>query len=126
MTYLTLREQEAKRPGRPKHRGPRSRRLEEIVDGIEGISDQAVLRQAREGKDLSTRSSASAFSQGLAPQETQLIRKLVARLQDNDFPADFRLMHRNGRVKMEMASGLDLVFPEELLLLGRLSGAASS
>lgn len=149
MTYLVLREQEIKRPGRPKHKGPRARRLEEIVDGIEGTADQAVIRLAlADGRawkrdldtllkalrllpaidvDLllmgkSTKSAARAASEGLAPQDKYLLRKVVARLQDNDFVSDFGLVHRNGRLKMDKAPGLDLIFPEEMLLLVRLSG----
>lgn len=156
MTYLALREREAKRPGRPKQKGPRARRLDEIVDSIQGISDQAVLREAladgrkwkqdldillaalrqllphididalRRGKVPATKSEGSVGPLGLVPQDTHLLRKLVARLQDNGFLSDFGLVHRNGRLKMDMAPGLDLVFPEELLLLIRLSGRSLS
>jgi hypothetical protein len=153
MAYLALREREAERPKRPRYKGPRTRRLDEIVDRIEGISDQAVVRQAladgrawkreldillaalrqllphididalREGKALFTNPREPAVVAGLAPQDEHVLRKLVARVQDAEFLSEFGLVNRNGRLKMDIAPGLDLIFPEELQLLVRLSGA---
>ncbi|GAA2857857.1 hypothetical protein GGQ99_002333 [Aminobacter niigataensis] len=152
MTYLKLRDEEAKRPGKPRMRGPRTRKLDELVDAIEGISDQALLRQAladgrawkreldillatlrklpevdvdalREGRVLSNARNGQGGS-ALTPDDTQILRKLLARLRDNDALADFGLISRNGRVKMDIAPGLDLIYPEELGLLARLAGIA--
>jgi hypothetical protein len=149
MAYLKLREQEAKRPGKPKSRGPRSRKLEEIVDGLQSITDQAALRQAladgrkwkreldillaalrrlpaidvdalREGTVLSPTTVTGAPTL-LAPEDSKTLRRLLARLQDSDGLSEFGLVFRNGRVKMDFAPGTDLVMPEEILLLARLA-----
>ena len=150
MAYLKLREHEAKRPGRPGSRRRRSRKLEEIVDGIDSITDQAVLRQAladgrqwkreldilvstlrrlpeididalREGRIVSSGSAAEG-SAALAPEYMAMLRKLLSRLKDNHGLSEFGLVFRSGRLKMEYAPGTDLVLPEEISLLERLSG----
>lgn len=150
MAYLKLRDQEAKRPGRPRTRGSRSRKLDEIVDGLQSITDQAVLRQAladrrrwkqeldillatlrrlpaididalREGKAVS--SSTMADTPGMiAPDDSKTLRTLLARLTDNTELDMFALKFTNGRVKMEGGPGDDLVLPEEMSLLARLAG----
>lgn len=150
MAYLKLREQEAKRPGAARSRRPRSRKLDEIVDGLQSITDQAVLRQAladgrqwkreldillatlrllpdfdvdafREGKVLAP-GGAEGGRVAIAPEDAKTLRKLLARLRDNDALSDFGLVFRSGRVKMDFAPGTDLVLPEEVSLLERLSG----
>lgn len=150
MAYLKLREQETKRPGNPRSRRPRSRKLDEIVNGLQSITDQAALRQAladgrqwkreldillatlrrlpaididalREGKIVSPSPAAGAPGL-LAPEDSKTLRKLLARLKDNKGLSDFGLIFRSGRVKMDLAPGTDLVLPEELSLLARLAG----
>lgn len=149
MAYLKLREQEAKRPGIARSRGPRSRKADEIVNGLQSITDQAVLRQAladgrqwkkeldivlstlrrlpdfdidalKEGKVLAPGPTAGG-SAALAPEDAKTLRKLLARLRDNDGLSDFGLVFRNGRVKMDFAPGSDLVLPEEMSLLAKLA-----
>lgn len=150
MSYLRLRDEEAKRPAKPRLRGPRTRKLDQIVDAIDGISDQALLRQAladgrawkreldillatlrklpevdidalREGR-VQSKARITQGGSALSPDENQILRKLLARLRDNDVLTDFGLISRNGRVKMDIAPGLDLIYPEELGLLARLAG----
>lgn len=149
MAYLKLREVEAKRPGRARSRGPRSRKLEEIVDGLQSITDQAVLRQAladarqwkreldillaalrrlpgididalREGRATAP-SSGSGGAATLAPDDIKTLRGLLGRLRDNNRLPEFGLVFRKGRVKMDFAPDTDLILPEEMSLLARLA-----
>jgi hypothetical protein len=153
MAYLKLRAQEARHPDRPRSRRRRSGKLEEIVDNLESITDQAVMRQAladgrqwkreldivlatlrrlpevdieglKEGKILSSTTSSGRAASTMAPEETKMIRNLLARLKDNDRLSDFGLVFRNGRLKMEFAPGTDLMLPEEVVLLERLAGSS--
>lgn len=150
MAYLKLREQGVNRPGRPRSRRRRSQKLEEIVDGLQSITEQAILRQAladgrrwkreldivlstlrrlpevdidalREGKILSGFPPADGAAT-LSPEDSATLRKLLARLKDNDGLSEFGLVFRNGRLKMDSAPGTDLLLPEEFSLLRRLSG----
>lgn len=150
MAYLKLRDQEAKRPGRPRARGRRSPKLDEIVDGLQSITDQAVVRQAladgrlwkreldillaalrrlpgididalRKGKAVSCPPTADVPGM-VAPGDSKTLRKLLTRLTDEKELRVFGLMFRNGRVKMEDGTGDDLVLPEEMSLLARLAG----
>lgn len=151
MDYLRLREHEAKRPRSQKSRGPRSGKLEEIVNGLQSITDQAILRQAladgrtwkrqldillatlrripsidtqalREGNVMSSVRSETSSPNALSVEEIRALRKMLLRWRDNDQLAEFGLEFRNGRIKMEHAPGLDLIFPEEMVLLARLAG----
>lgn len=148
MAYLKLREQEAKRPGNPRPRGPRSRKLDQIVNGLQSITDQAVLRQAfadgrqwkreldillstlrrlpnidvdalKEGKTVSQPAGVPA---PIAPEDSKTLRKLMMRLRDSQGLSEFGLVFRSGRVKMDFAPGTDLILPEEISLLARLAG----
>ena len=150
MAYLKLREQEAKRPSQTRSRGPRSKRLEEIVDCLQNITDQATLRQAladgrqwkreldillaslrrlpaidvdalREGR-AGAMQPVSNCTTMLAPDDMKTLRGFLARLRDNDGLSEFGLVFRNGRVKMDIAPGTDFVLPEEISLLAKLAG----
>lgn len=151
MTYVKLRDAEANRPGRPKRQTPQSKRADEIIDRIESIHDQALLRdilaKAREGKrqlDIMVaalrkhpeidvdrlregqytprRIDGPRAQSAIGPEDTKLIRKLVIRLRDNTVLEEFDLIYRSGRVKMDNRGGLDLIYPEEMRLLERLAG----
>lgn len=150
MEYLEKRQEEAKRPEKLRSRRSRSRRLDEIVNDLQSITDQAALRQAladgrqwkkeldillatlrrlpsididalREGKVSSPNSKMNGPAI-LAPEDSKTMRRLFARLSDNEGLAEFGLIFKSGRVKMEFAPGIDLVMPEETLLLARLAG----
>jgi hypothetical protein len=147
--YVQLRAAEAHRPGRPKRPSPSSRKTDEIVDGIENMHDRAQLREAiargrearrqldimvaalrrypeididglREGRSVATKVQGPQAQSAIGPEDVKLIRRLVARLQDNDQLDEFDLIYRSGRVKRE--GGLDLVLPEEMKLLERMAG----
>jgi len=149
-TYVRLREAEAKRPGKVRAKRPRARKLEEIVGSIQSITDQAVLRQAlvdgrkykreldivlatlrrlpdfdvdalKEGKILTSRPYDVGESI-IAPEDAKTLRKLLVRFRDNTELAEFGLVYRSGRLKMDMPPGTDLVLPEEMSLLARLAG----
>jgi hypothetical protein len=151
MTYVKLRDTESNRPGRPKRHTPQSRRADEIIDRIESVHDQAMLRdvlaKAREAKrqlDIMVAAlrkhpeiNVDALREGqytlrkidgplaqsaISADDTKLIRRFVTRLHDNALLEDFGLVFRSGRVKMEMGASLDLVYPEEMRLLERLAG----
>ncbi|MBP0438055.1 hypothetical protein [Tianweitania sediminis] len=142
-------------PAKPKSRGARSVEVERIVDGIESLTDRQTLRfalaDARKWKrdydilaatlsrmpalnveellkgNASPTAVAGSASPGvLTPEEMRTLRKLVARLRDDRVLADFELMHASGAVKMDGPPGLDLVYPEEIGLLARLSGEKGS
>lgn len=147
--YVQLRAAEAHRPGKPKRPSPSSRKTDEIVDGVENMHDRAQLREAiargreakrqldimseairkypeididalREGRSFPTKVQGPQAQSAMGPEDVKLVRRLVARLQDNDQLDEFDLIYRSGRVKRE--GGLDLVFPEEMKLLERLAG----
>lgn len=151
MTYLRLRAEEQNTPGRKKNPSPRRRKVDQVVDEIEGIHDQALLRetiaQGREwktkldvmlaalrkmpeidiealwaGKPQRPRVTGPASPSAIGADEAQLLRKLVKRLQDNAGLEDFQLVFRLGRLKMDGGTGLDLVYPTEMKLLERLAG----
>jgi hypothetical protein len=151
MTYVKLRDAESNRPGRPKRHTPQSRRADEIIDRIESIHDQALLRDVlakareakrqldimvaalrkhpevdvdalREGQYTPRKIDAPQAQSAISADDTKLIRRLVSRLRNNDLLEDFGLVFRSGRVKMEMGASLDLIYPEELKLLERLAG----
>jgi hypothetical protein len=150
-TYVKLRDAEANRPGRPKRQTPQSKRADEIIDRIESIHDQALLRdvlaKAREAKrqlDIMVAAlrkhpeiEVDALAEGqytlrkidgpqaqsaIGAADAKLIRRLVTRLNDNALLEDFGLVYRSGRVKMDMGTNLDLIYPEEMKLLERLAG----
>jgi hypothetical protein len=149
MAYLKLRDVESKRPGRPKRPTPRSRRADEIIDRIDNIHDQALLREVlakareakrqldimvsalrkhpeidvdalREGQYSPRKIDGPLAQSAISADDTKLIRKLAARLQDNAELDVFDLIYSGGRVKTE--AGDDLVYPEEMRLLTRLAG----
>ena len=151
MTYLKLRDAESKRPGKPKRPTPQSRRADEIVDRIDNIHDQALLREIlakareakrqlnimvdalrkhpeidvdalREGRHSPRKIEGPRAQSAIGTDDTKLIQKLVARLRDNDELEEFDLVYRSGRVKMDIGAGLDLIYPEEMRLLERLAG----
>lgn len=151
MTYLKLRDAESKRPGRPTRPTTQSRRADEIIDRIDSIHDQALLREIlakareakrqldimvaalrkhpeinvdglREGRYSSVKIDGPQAQSSVSAGDTKLFQKLVARLQNNDELEEFDLVYRSGRVKMSMGSGLDLIYPEEMRLLERLAG----
>jgi hypothetical protein len=62
----------------------------------------------------------------ISADDTKTIRKVVARLRDNDELEEFDLIYRSGRVKMGVGAGLDLIFPEEMKLLERLAGLGAT
>jgi hypothetical protein len=147
--YVQLRAAEANRPGRPKRPTPGSRKTDEVIDGIENLHDRAQLRELiakgretkrqldimceairkypeididalREGRSFATKVQGPQAQSAVGPEDVKLIRRLVARLQDEDHLDELDLIYRSGRVKRE--GGLDLVFPEEMRLLERLAG----
>jgi len=149
MAYLKLRDVESKRPGRPKRPTPRSRRADEIIERIDNIHDQALLREVlakareakrqldimvaalrkhpeidvdalREGEYSPRKIDGPVAQSAVSVGDTKLIQKLVARFKDNEELDEFDLVYRSGRVKTE--TGLDLVYPEEMKLLERLAG----
>jgi hypothetical protein len=151
MTYVKLRDAESNRPGKPKRHTPQSRRANEIIDRIESIHDQALLREVlakareakrqldimvaalrkhpevdvdalREGQYTPRKINSPQAQSAIGADDTKLIRRLVTRLHDQDLLEDFDLVYRGGRVKMAMGMGLDLVPPEEMRLLERLAG----
>lgn len=151
MTYLKLRDAESKRPGKPKRPTPLSRRADEIIDRIDSIHDQALLREVlakareakrqldvmvaalrkhpeidvdalREGRYTPRKLYGPQAQSTVTEDDTKLIRKLVTRLRDNAELEEFDLVYRSGRVKMSQGSGLDLVYPEEMRLIERLAG----
>ncbi|TPK99837.1 hypothetical protein FJ938_23730 [Mesorhizobium sp. B2-4-14] len=151
--YVQLRAAEATRPGRPKRPSPSSRKTDEIIDGIENMHDRAQLREAvargretkrqldimvaalrrypeididalQEGRPFATKVKGPQAQSAVGLEDVKLIRRLVARLRDNDQLDEFDLIFRSGRVKRE--GGLDLVLPEEISLLERLAGLEES
>jgi len=151
MTYLKLRDAESKRPGKPKRPTPQSRRADEIIDRIDNIHDQALLREIlakareakrqldimvdalrkhpeinvdalREGQYTPRKVDGPQAQSAIGADDTKLIRKIVTRLQDSDQLEEFDLIYRSGRVKMSLGAGLDLIYPEEMRLLERLAG----
>jgi hypothetical protein len=155
MTYVKLRDSESNRPGRPKRHTPQSRRADEIIDRIESIHDQALLRDVlakareakrqldimvaalrkhpevnvdalREGQYTPRKTDGPQAQSAIGAEDTKLIRKLVIRLQDNSELEEFDLIYRSGRVKMGIGAGFDLIYPEEMRLLERLAGLEST
>lgn len=155
MTYVKLRDAERTHRHKSKRPTPQSRRVDEIIDRIDNIHDQAILREvlakAREAKrQLSIMVDAlrkhpeidvDALREGrhsprkidgpqpqsvISADDTKTIRKVVARLHDNDELEEFDLIYRSGRVKMGGGAGLDLIFPEEMKLLERLAGLGAT
>jgi hypothetical protein len=155
MTYVKLRDAERTHSHKSKRPTPQSRRIDEIIDRIDNIHDQAILREvlakAREAKrQLSIMVDAlrkhpeidvDALREGrhsprkidgpqpqsvISADDTKTIRKVVARLRDNDELEEFDLIYRSGRVKMGVGAGLDLIFPEEMKLLERLAGLGAT
>jgi hypothetical protein len=155
MAYLKMRESEVNRPATRKLRGSRSGKLEDVVNGLQSITDQAIVRQAladgrawkreldillatlrlvpsidvdalREGKTMSASEPAGTVSNAISSEESRTLKKLLIRLRDDDQLGEFGLRCRNGRVKMASGPGLDLVFPEEMALLARLAGEERS
>jgi hypothetical protein len=151
MTYVKLRDVESNRPGRPKRHTPQSRRADEIIDRIDSIHDQALLRDVlakareakrqldimvaalrkhpevdvdalREGQYTPRKIDSPQAQSAIGADDTKLIGRLVTRLHDQDLLEDFGLVHRAGRIKMDGGAGLDLVPPEEMRLLERLAG----
>ncbi|MGB3390930.1 MAG: hypothetical protein WBA88_23445 [Pseudaminobacter sp.] len=151
MTYLKLRDAESKRPGRPKRPTPLSRRADDIIDRIDSIHDQALLREVlakgreakrqldimvaalrkhpeidvealREGRYMPRKVDGPQAQSAVSADDTKLIRKLATRLRNNDELEEFDLVHRSGRVKMSQGAGLDLIYPEEMRLIERLAG----
>lgn len=149
MTYLKLRDAESNRPGRPKRHTPQSKRADEIIDRIDSIHDQALLRDVlakareakrqldimvaalrkhpeidvdalREGQYTPRKIDGPHAQSAIGAEDTKLIRKLMTRLRDNSALEEFDLIYRGGRVKMDMGAGLDLIYPEEMRLLERL------
>lgn len=125
--------------------------MDEIIDGMEGIHDQAFIREAiAQGREWKTKLdillkglhripeidiealwegrpqrpsvSGPRSPSAVGPDDAKLLRRLVARFQDNEVLDDFELIYRNTRVKMNGGSGLDLIYPAEMKLLERLSG----
>lgn len=154
MTYVKLRDSESNRPGRPKRHTPQSRRADEIIDRIESIHDQALLRDVlakareakrqldimvaalrkhpevnvdalREGQYTPRKIDGPQAQSAIGAEDTELIRRLMTRLRDNSVLEEFDLIYRSGRVKMDMGAGLDLIYPEEMRLLERLAGLES-
>lgn len=150
MTYLKLRDAEANRPGKPKRPTSRSRRADEIIDRIDNIHDQALLREVlakareakrqldimvdalrkhpeidvdalREGRYTRRKVDGPEAQSVMSADDTKVIRELVARLHDKDELDDFDLVYRIDRVKSE-DSGLELIKPKEMKLLERLAG----
>lgn len=155
MTYVNLRDAERTYPVKSKRPTPQSRRVDEIIDRIGNIQEQAFLREvlakAREAKRqlnimvetlrkhpeidvdaLREGRHSPRMIDGPQPQsvisadDTKAIRKLVARLRDNNELEEFDLIYRSGRVKMGMGAGLDLILPEEMKLLERLAGLGAT
>jgi hypothetical protein len=155
MTYVNLRDAERTYPVKSKRSTPQYRRVDEIIDRIGNIQEQAFLREVlakareakrqlnimvetlrkhpeidvdalREGHHSLRKIDGPRAQSALSTDDTRTIRKLVARLRDNNELEEFDLIYRSGRVKMGMGAGLDLILPEEMKLLERLAGLGAT
>lgn len=148
--YVKLR---AAQRGLPYRRSPRPLQaaVDQIIDGIADIQDQALLRETvirgRQWKsqlDLLLKTlrqipaididavaagradravaPGSSSSAALGLEGARVLRELVIRLKDNDFLEDFELIYRSGGVRMDGGTGLELIAADELRLLEQLAG----
>ncbi len=155
MTYVNLRDAERTYPVKSKRPTPQSRRVDEIIDRIGNIQEQAFLREVlakareakrqlnimvetlrkhpeidvdalREGRHSPRKIDGPQPQSVISADDTKTIRKLVVRLRDNNELEEFDLIYRSGRVKMGLGAGLDLILPEEMKLLERLAGLGAT
>jgi hypothetical protein len=62
---------------------------------------------------------------GVAGEDRKTLQALFRRLTDNEFLQEFELEHKKGRVAQDSRPFSDLIFPEELQLIGKLCGLSS-
>lgn len=146
LAYVKLRDHSAVKELHRPRQGSRGREVEDVVNTIESLADQALVRKVlNEGRlaklhldtvkhiirrmpgitftqetELSAEFFAKAFSGAIPVETVRNLETLYDRLTDNEALSEMGLVHRNGRVKMAFPPGNDLVLPEELATLATL------